>query len=161
MENLLKSRLIAVGRSETAELLNQLLERCGAADYTVVLCGDQELELLMEQFQPAVLVADEECPSGWVEKFPVCVVDYDIAVVPPSGWAGRLLTYSVQSDNADFTARNVRLTEGGVAFEIVGVGVIGRVKLAGGDAEQLKTYLTVVSAALAAGLPFAEVLEKL
>ncbi len=51
----------------------------------------------------------------------------------------RVLTYSTSSDNADFTARNAHcIQEFGCAFEIVGVGVIGRIKLRTAEPDDVK-----------------------
>ena len=71
-------------------------------------------------------------------------------------------TYSSKTDLADFTARNIRFTTAGfVAFEIVGVGIIGRVKLNTRDSGAVDDALAASAAAVATGIPFADVLKAL
>ena len=57
----------------------------------------------------------------------------DIKLQPEiAGNGAHLVTFSDSSDSADFTARNIRVVGGdAVAFEIVGIGLIGRVRLNG------------------------------
>ncbi len=74
----------------------------------------------------------------------------------------KLLTYSMDSDFADFTVRNLRQApDGGSVFEIVGVGLIGRIKLLDGDRDAVKSLLALAAAALVCGVPFAGVLDVL
>lgn len=74
-----------------------------------------------------------------------------------------LITFSDSSDSADFTARNIRLLEGGViAFEFVGIGLIGRVKLKRTEPDNVVLMVTAAAAAaLTAGIPFAPMMEAL
>lgn len=115
---------------------------------------------------PAVLLLADfahvtEQMLNHAKDFADCVTDYDISIPLSADYLidCKMLTYSSTSDNADFTARNIRTIEEGVAFEIVGVGVIGRVKLSSPD--MVKTALVAASAALACRVPFADVLNAL
>ncbi len=95
-------------------------------------------------------------------EFAVCVMEYSLAQAGGPAGPENTVTYSVDKDGADFTARNIRLTQDGLAaFEIVGVGIIGRVRLKTGDKGDVLPALAAATAAIAAGIPFAEVLEAL
>ena len=73
-----------------------------------------------------------------------------------------MLTYSATSDTA-VPARNMirNFQEKGFAFEMVGVGVIGRELIAKRIRAGCGVDLIAASAALTCGIPFAEVLEAL
>lgn len=77
------------------------------------------------------------------------------------GFDGEVYTFSTQSDHAAYTARNVRTRADGVDFELVGNGVIGRVRL------PIPGYFSVYNAlgsavcALSLGIPFETVLGAL
>lgn len=74
----------------------------------------------------------------------------------------KVVTYSTEYDSADFTARNIRLLpEQITAFEIVGVGIIGRARISSPDPVEVEPALAASAAAIAAGVPFAEILEAL
>ncbi|CAB1250278.1 conserved protein of unknown function [Ruminococcaceae bacterium BL-6] len=108
---------------------------------------------------PFVLSVEREWPGFRTEKFARCVIDSAFSGDRRSIPAEKLVTYSAESDSADFTARNIRKTDEGVVFEIVGVGVIGRVRLA--DEKQIEPCLIAACAAVSCGIPFADVLGSL
>ena len=94
-------------------------------------------------------------PGQWA----VCVAERELS--DRAAGARRLITYSLGRDDADFTAHNIRTTpDGHVAFEIVGIGVIGRVRLRGG-LSCVGDALAAAAAAVGAGVPFADVLTAL
>lgn len=65
-------------------------------------------------------------------------------------------------DGADFTVRNIRTArDGSVAFEMVGIGIIGRVRLRSEDPVDAVSALAAFAAAVGAGVPFADALEAL
>ncbi len=66
-------------------------------------------------------------------------------------------TYDMQDSGADYSAHNLR-QEDGITFEILGQGVIGRVKVEKSDLP-VDLLLAVLAAALAGELPFAKVLD--
>lgn len=112
----------------------------GAAKSVLLLCGDTE-ELRLD---------------GWG----VCVAERELSF--RAAGAAKLITYSLARDDADFTARNIRMTpDGDAAFEIVGFGVIGRVRLRGGNLSDVEDVLAAACAAVGSGVPFAEVLKAL
>lgn len=108
----------------------------------------------------AVLLVCGDCGAVDASKWPVCVAERDLS--DRITGSRRMITYSLGRDDADFTARNVRRMPGGrVTFEIVGIGVIGRVRLADGDPASVGGALAAAAAAVGAGIPFAEVLSAL
>lgn len=86
-----------------------------------------------------------------------------------SPWADRLTqgltcpidTYSVGNDKADYTAREIRQRPDGVDFQLVGTGVIGRVKLPIPGEFSVYNALAAAACALRLGLPFDRVVEAL
>ena len=71
----------------------------------------------------------------------------------------KLTTYSLENDCADYTARGLHRTpEGYTAFEIVGTGCIGRVRLQNLPEGGERAILEAASAAVVCGAPFALVL---
>lgn len=112
----------------------------GAAKSVLLLCGD----------------TGKTEPDGW----DVCVAERELSF--RAAGAEKVITYSLTRNDADFTARNIRMTpEGNIAFEIVGFGVIGRVRLSGGSLSGVEEVLAAACAAVSAGIPFAEVLKAL
>ena len=133
-------------------ILEQLFEQCHCSDRFSV-CGFEEFLLHSEYGTPYIL-----------HNFSVCVMNYDLPVKLDTKKLDKckVLTYSTSSDNADFTARNAHcIQEFGCAFEIVGVGVIGRIKLRTAEPDDVKTALMGASVCLACGIPFADVLTSL
>lgn len=151
-------KLIAVSdkKGHTISVLNKILFFCGRENYLLAPAGQN----VPEDVQPAVLLlCDPECPAA--EDFAVYVADYAFSAMPEVA-ALRPLTYSTVSDSADFTARNIRkLSDGFAAFEMIGVGVIGRVRLAADSMDAVNSALAAAAAAIACGIPFAEVLDAL
>lgn len=177
-------RLIALGpahqQTAAAKILKQVLQNCGyivaeqledcftqKPDY--VILPAETFSSCPGEIALGVLLPEEaerlpEWAGDSAKEFNICVLDYDIPspLSEPQRSGCRFLTYSMESDNADFTVRGVRETgEGELAFEIVGVGVIGRVRLCTSDDRQVKAALVAASGALACGIPFAQVLETL
>lgn len=151
-------RIVVLEKSgHTIEVLRQILRSCGKENYTALGAGET-----VPPGTPSstLLVCGPECPAE-AAGYGACVADCESAF--PSGLAGfgRLTTYSVDRDGADFTAKNIRSAQdGSTAFEIVGSGIIGRVRL-GAGAPGVRCALAAASAAVAAGIPFADVLRAL
>ena len=87
----------------------------------------------------------------------------DIRLRPELASCGaHLVTFSDSSDSADFTARNIRVAGSAAAFEIVGIGLIGRVRLNGmADRGAVLPAIAAAAAALTAGVPFAIMMDAL
>lgn len=72
-----------------------------------------------------------------------------------------LVTYSAGNDAADYTAREIRQRPDGVDFQLVGIGVIGRVKLRIPGEFSVYNALAAAACALRLGFPFDKVVEAL
>ncbi len=152
-------KLIAVSEKSgyTIAVLKDILARCGRSCYRVVSVEEQ----LPPDASLAVLLLCSAAVPDDADRYSVCVAAYEFAAQPELAVL-HPLTYSVKSDSADFTARNIRQTQDGfTAFEIVGVGVIGRVKLAARTEGAVCAALSAAAASIACGIPFAEVLDAL
>ncbi len=77
------------------------------------------------------------------------------------GFDGDVFTYSAGDDTATYTARNIQTRAGGVSFELVGDGCIGRVRLP--IPGRFSVYNAMASAvcALSLGIPFDTVIAAL
>lgn len=153
-------KMIAVSMSGGREtyLLKKILQNSGRGGVFSIVPFDGA----MERGEKAALLLAPEIPAC-VEPglFPACVTKFRPELQKPEGFA-KVVTYSLEWNIADFTARNVRqLPEGAAAFEIVGVGIIGRVRLGRGCAGDVEAALAAAAAATAAGVPFAEALGAL
>lgn len=69
--------------------------------------------MLFENSSLAVINADDEAAAGMVENTDC-----------------RVVTFSVNSDNSDYSAKNIRISSDGVKYELVSNSNIGRVKFA-------------------------------
>mgnify|MGYP000912383776 FL=1 len=158
-------KLIAVcdKNGNTTSMLKKILKFCNRENY-VISSTDKPTH---ENIQPAVLLLSDVDNRIFSNEFSVCVSDYAFSAVREISDL-QPITYSSRSDEADFTAKNIRITENGyLAFEIIGVGVIGRVRLNIKDKSQqgceeiVSNALGAASAAISCGIPFAEVLDAL
>ncbi len=141
----------------TISVLKNILALCGRENYVVAAAG----EPVLQDTQPMALLLCDSKGAKCAKNFSFCVADYELAALPALTGL-KLITYSTASNNADFTARNIRQTpDGFTAFEIIGVGVIGRVKLVVNSMESIGCALAATAAAIACGIPFAEVLDAL
>lgn len=153
-------KIIAVsdGAEKEAEVLRGILDRCGRDCFTVLPAG----EAARQDGTAAVLLAARPGKFPDPQKISVCVTEYALSRLPAFSGFRKLVTYSTDRDGADFTARNIRtVSEGATAFEIVGVGIIGRVRLKTDRKDSVATALAAAAAAIAAGIPFADILEAL
>lgn len=75
--------------------------------------------------------------------------------------AGENFTFSTRRDDSDYCAKNIRHRPGGVSFELVGDGVIGRVSLSIPGEFSVYNALAAGVCALALGCPFTGVLDAL
>ncbi len=75
--------------------------------------------------------------------------------------AGETVTYSVGRDDSDYSAKNIRHRPGGVSFELVGNGVIGRVSLQIPGEFSVYNAMAAGVCALSLGCPFHGVLDAL
>lgn len=174
-------KLIAVSEKPDkliAGILQKILEYCGhivavavekvadkeKCDYLIVPAA--EITELPENIIPSVLLLADfthvsEQILNHANTFTSCVMDYDNSVPPFADYLidCKIRTYSATSDNADFTARYIHTIDEETAFEIVGVGVIGRAKLRNPD--MVKPSLVAAAAAISCGVSFADMLDAL
>jgi hypothetical protein len=153
-------KIVAVsnGLERETYFLEKILRGSGRKGLVAVVPTD---EAAGKGRKASVLLTKEppECPQQ--ELFPVCVTKFLPEHRKPEGLR-KIVTYSSEWDGADFTARNIRTLPGGVtAFEIVGIGIIGRVRLERGCEEDVEAALAAAAAATEAGVPFAEALGAL
>lgn len=142
----------------TKAFLTWIIQSCGREIQLLPLA-----EMKGADAGDVVLLASADPSAGLVPGPGVdCVAD--IKLQPElAGNGARLVTFSDSSDSADFTARNIRVIGGdAVAFEIVGIGLIGRVRL-NGTSEQgvVLPAITAAATALTAGVPFAMMMDAL
>jgi len=71
------------------------------------------------------------------------------------------VTYSVKTDLSDYTAKNIHMKESGVEYELVGRGVIGRVRFRQPGAFSVYSSMGAAVCAAELGIPFRQVIEAL
>lgn len=152
-------KIIAVsnGAERATYFLGKILRKSGNDAFSVV-----NVQKAVEQGNPvsALLASDpQELPLPAL--FSVCVMRFEPERPKPVGYRN-VFTYSIQWDGADFTARNIRaLPDGTAVFEMVGVGIIGRVRLEHARDGDVEASLAAAAVAMAAGVPFAGILNAL
>lgn len=77
------------------------------------------------------------------------------------GMACKVLTYAVDTDDSDYTAKNIKLKPGGIAYELVCANAIGRVACPIPGKFSVYNSLCATVCALAAGLDFQPVLSAM
>jgi hypothetical protein len=149
-------KMIAVSDSAEREsyFLKLILSSCGHGAFSAAPASGAS--------NTSVLLSPEAsmCPNP--ARFPVWVVRYpDTGSIDRRGYR-KVITYSVKYSGADFTARNIRTAANHTtSFEISGVGIIGRVHLRTAEKTVVEAALAAATAAIAAGVPFADALEAL
>ena len=88
-------------------------------------------------------------------------IDDESAEAMLAGSDARAVRYSIRSDAADYTAKNVQYSPSGVLYELVGRSVIGRVRFAVPGAFSVYNSLAAACAALELGLELPQVLKAL
>lgn len=156
-----RKKIIAVYEKEghSSAVLRSLLNLCGRGGSFSVLSQDDT----PPQCPPSVcLLCTEAKREALPPGRPVCAVEYGlVSGLDPAAFS-QIITYSMTEDGADFTVRNIRTArDGSVAFEMVGIGIIGRVRLRSEDPVDAFSSLAAFAAAVGAGVPFADALEAL
>ena len=153
-------KMIAVSNGAEREcyFLKQIFNCSGRNTFSVLMAE----EVIKRGMKAAVLLTDKPESYNMPSFFPICVTEF----FPEQGKENmnfqKLVTYSTEYDRADFTARNIRMLQGRMAtFEIVGVGIIGRVHLCTGSRQDIKSALAAAATAITAGIPFAKILGAL
>lgn len=139
-------------------ILRGILRFCGRENCLLFHAG----ESLPPGVRPAVYLACTPGGTPGISGSPLLVTDFDFVSGFDSGSFEKVITYSMEKDGADFTVRNIReMREGMLAFEIVGIGIISRVRLESRDKSDVRAALASSTAAIGAGIPFADALEAL
>lgn len=73
----------------------------------------------------------------------------------------KVSTYSAKNMNADYTARNIRMRSDGVDYEIVGMGIIGRVMMGIPGSFSVMNSLASIACTVSLGLPLKGVIDAL
>ncbi len=165
-----KIKLIVVSRAaiqELAPVLEQLFAQCGCG-HRYAVCSFEQLQTQGIYGSPYLCLLDsrQDClqMASSPYQFPLCVMNDALAEAAQAKATApnHVLTYSTSSDHADFTAKNIRcVQEYGCAFEIVGIGIIGRIRLRTAEQADVKIALMSASVCIACGIPFADVLTSL
>ena len=143
----------------TLHVLQSIVSHCGLDDRYLVVPTSQ-LDAVCDRWTPFALVADEQPSEAAASHYCVCISDREEGVLPET--VCHHTTYSLEDDRADFVAKNLRNFQGrGYTFDLVGLGIIGRIHLLSGDEQTLRSTLIAASAALSCGISFADVVEVL
>jgi len=109
-------------------------------------------------------------PEAYKQAKRMLFAQCDIAIINIDDEAGPQMlqnssaapvTYSLSSNNADYTAKNLSLRADGVSYELVGRGIIGRVKFGMPCAFSFYNSLAAACTALELGLELPQVLRAL
>ncbi len=88
-------------------------------------------------------------------------IDDESAEYMTEGTACRKVTFSVKSDNSDYSAKNIRISSSGVKYELLSNGNIGRVKFAVPGNFSVYNSMGAAVCLVEMGLDFKEVLDSL
>lgn len=86
-------------------------------------------------------------------------IDDEYAMKLVDGLKCDVLTFGVDNNNADYTAKNIRLKADGISFELVGMSDIGRVACPIPGRFSVYNSLCSAVCAIACGIPFDNVVE--
>lgn len=153
-----KTVAAAGGSEKAAKALKRIFEFCGRTNFSV----QPAEKYTVEENRTAILLEAVRNENVHPGEYALCAVQYSLVSLPEYSGLKKLVTFSTECNGADFTARNIRTApDGNSAFEIVGVGIIGRVHLKTNAPDAVETALAAASAAIAAGVSFAEVLKAI
>lgn len=105
-----------------------------------------------------VLCDAEEVNADFIEKFNNIILPYSFSE-NLSIKEKNVLFYSINSNEADLIAKNINPQDDKTVFELLGTGVIGRVKLSKSSQLSVELVLAVSSTLVAMGVPLAVVLN--
>lgn len=116
-----------------------------------------------EECSAAAVIGDfaEVCQTGLLEKYNHVVLPYNIERkknLQPDA-QGKVVEYSQEDDSADLVAKNITDTDSFTSFELLGTGIIGRIKLLKGAGLTVPAALALSGALLCAGIPLSAVAE--
>lgn len=147
--------VIKGGRAdEVCEMFKGILKRSGF---------DNELE-----------VTSKELPFGEYDKKILAITDktakikqdthFDAVIYPynvekTQFKSDLLISYDNENDKADITAKNIRTVDGTVVFELLGTGIIGRLRVKNDGEDTVNKALISAGIMLCSGIPLREVVK--
>lgn len=156
-----------------AKAAEYVLENCGAhivsrggrtstlKDYSVATI---EFEGLPGAHSAAAVIGSpaRACEEAFLQKYNCVVFPYnkDRKENPPEGGA-QVIQYSHDEDCADLVAKNIVEAEEYTSFELLGTGIIGRIKLHRGSGLTVEAALALSGALLASGVSLSDVTNGL
>ncbi len=106
--------------------------------------------------------AAQDCEETFLQKYNCVVFPYNRdrkKNAPENGT--QVIEYSHDEDSADLVAKNIVETEEYTSFELLGTGIIGRIKLHKGSGLSVEAALAISGALLAAGISLPDVTNGL
>lgn len=178
MNREIQARLITVLQQNTSSaaqgILNKIFAYCAqktagceesAFRYRITECTFVDgLPQVMKGTTPDTLILNDGIPQKsalWQQaaRYKNLVLPYESIEALPEQLPCKLFSYSTHSDSAGLTARNIRNHDSQTLFEIVGFGVIGRVRFSRCSEAEIGEILAAASAATACSFPFACILD--
>lgn len=106
--------------------------------------------------------AARDCEEAFLQKYNRVVFPYNKdrkKSVPGNG--AQIIEYSHDEDCADLVAKNIVETDEYTSFELLGTGIIGRIKLRKGSCLTVEAALALSGALLSAGISLSDVTNGL
>lgn len=129
--------------------------RFAAAIFTNLTQDHLDYHGNFENYQAAKHMLFENSDLGVIN------IDDEAAEYMLSGTDCRNITFSVENDSCDYSAKNIRNTEAGVKYELVRTGDIGRVRFAVPGKFSVYNSMGAAVCLIELGFDFREVIEKL
>lgn len=118
-----------------------------------------------EENRAAAVIGDfaAVCETELLEKYNHVVLPYNIERKKnlPGSAQANVVEYSTDDDSADLVAKNITDTDAHTSFELVGTGIIGRIKLWKSSGLTVPAALALSGALLCAGIPLSDVTQGL
>lgn len=125
----------------------------------IILNASLLKEDILKNLETILVLCDaEEVNADFIEKFNNIILPYSFSE-NLSIKEKNVLFYSINSNEADLIAKNINPQDDKTVFELLGTGVIGRVKLSKSSQLSVELVLAVSSTLVAMGVPLAVVLN--
>lgn len=145
--------VIKGGRAdEICKIFEGILKRSGF---------DKELEvttqeLPLERYGKKILAITEKTAKiEWDMSFNTVIYPYGVEKTQFK--SDLLISYDTENDKADITARNIRKVDDKMIFELLGTGIIARLKIKDYGDSTVNTALLAASIMLCSGIPLKDV----
>ncbi len=107
----------------------------------------------MENYKEAKKLLFKNCDTAIINKDDAGAQDMT------AGCSCKVITYSAKDNSADFVAKNIELKADGIKYELLGDGVIGRIRCGIPGTFTVYNSLAAACAAVASGVPFEHVVN--